>query len=524
VTGSPVSEGRRPGEAAEQTTGGSVLRGSAWNATARILQQAYVLVTSVVAARFLGPDGLGRQSFISFVALSTTVLFTSGLSLSLMRSIGEQLGAARPGTALDLISWAWKLTAVAAVLGSALLVGIAVAGADPQAAWVLASVGSACAILHAVPSAVLIGAQRWREATIVGLITGSIGVPATIAVLAAGGGITGIFAVEAAVGAGNLVWTTIYMRRFERGVGARPRRDPHVRRLVARYAAWSTLSATLSLIVFRRSEFFFLEAWSTDAEIALYSIAFAAINALVLAFDSVGATLLPAVATLHGAGEADRIRSGYRRTVGLMLLVALPTAAGVLAVGPELVRLVYGDEYSGTEPVLRLMTVVLPFVPVMYAGNALLIGMGYVWPLLVASGVAAVANVALAALLIPRYEAVGAALANGGAQVLVALVVAGVSARVIGGSPIDIPAVARSLAVAVATGLAAWVPVTLAPGAAGAFAGVITGVCAFMLAGRLFRILAPEDADWLLHALGKNAVTRAVTPALRFLSRAAPAE
>jgi O-antigen/teichoic acid export membrane protein len=520
VTGSPGSEEIRRGEAAARTTGGSVLRGSAWNVAARIVPQFYVLIMSVVAARFLGPDGMGRQSFISFVALSTVLLFTSGLSQSLTRFIGEQLGADRPATVLDLITWAWRLAAAAAVFGSALLVGVAAAGADPHAAWVLAGVASACAMLHTVPSSVLIGAQRWRQATIVGLATGSITVPATIAVLAAGGGITGIFAVEAVVGAANLVWTTIYARRTARGVGADRRRDSTVRRLAARYAAWSTLSAVLTLIVFRRSEFFFLEAWSTDAEIALYSIAFAAITALVLAFDAAAGAILPAVATLHGAGERDRIRSGYGRTVRMMLLVALPTTAGVLAVGPEIIRLIYGSDYSGTEPVLRLMTVVLPFVPLMYVGNALLVGMGYVWPMLVASAVAAVANVGLAALLIPSYEAVGAALANGGAQVLVAIVVLVICARLVGGNPIDITAVARGLVAAAATGLAAWAPVVLAPGVAGAVAGVVAGVAAFMLAGRLLRILPADDAAWLLGALGRNAFTRRITPAVRFLSRA----
>lgn len=518
MTGSPSSERTPRGEAALHTTGASVLRGTAWSATARVLPQVYVLITSVVAARFLGPDGMGRQSFIAFVALSTATLFTSGLSISLMRYIGEELGADRPGTALDLVGWAWRLMAVAAVLGAGFLLAIAATGADPTGAWVLAGVGAAFGILHAVPSAVLIGAQRWRDATIVGLITGTVSVPATVAVLATGGGITGVFAVEAVVAAGNLAFTSLLARRAQRELPAEPQADPAVRRRVARYAAWSTLSVVLTLIVFRRSEFFFLDRWSSDSEIALYSIAFAAINALVLLFEASAATILPAFATLKGAGASDRIRSGYRRSLRLILMVALPITAGVLAVGPEVVRLVYGDEYSDTEPVLRLMTVVLPVVPLMYVGNALLVGLGYLWPMLVAGAVAAAVNVGLQVLLIPPFDAVGAALANAGAQVVVAVGVSAYAWRVVGDSPLDPGAVVRTTIASALAGLTAWRLVELAPGVPGVVAGTLAGVVLFMLAGRLLRILSREDADWLLTATGGRGVTRAIAPATRFLS------
>lgn len=521
MPGLPTSESAPRGEAATHTTGGSVLRGTAWTATARILPQFYLLLTSVVAARFLGPDGMGRQSFIAFVALSTTTLFTSGLSIALMRYIGEALGADRPETALDLVAWAWRLTGGAAVLGAALLLSIALTGADPTGAWVLAGVGSALGILHAVPSAMLIGVQRWRDATIVGLVTGTVSLPATIAVLALGGGITGIFAVEAAVAAGNLAFTTILARRAGRRLGAQPRRDPTLRRLVARYAAWSTLSVVLSLIVFRRSEFFFLDVWSTDSEIALYSIAFAAINGLVLLFESVAAALLPAIATLHGAGASDRIVSGYRRSVRLMLLIALPTTAAVLVFGPEAVRLVYGDDYRGTAPVLRVMTVVLPVIPLMSAGNALLIGMAYLWPVLAAGGVAAAVNVGLALLLIPRYDAVGAAVANAGAQVVVALIVVGLCARILGRQPIDGARTVRTAIASALSGLAAWGLVALVAGVLGALLGLLAGIAAFMVAGRLLRVLAREDADWLLEVTGRSPLTRAMAPLLGFLAPAA---
>ena len=52
--------------AAEATTGQTVLTGGLWHGLGLLLPQLYTVVISVAAARILGPDDLGRQSFIAF--------------------------------------------------------------------------------------------------------------------------------------------------------------------------------------------------------------------------------------------------------------------------------------------------------------------------------------------------------------------------------------------------------------------------------------------------------------------------
>jgi len=124
------------------------------------------------------------------------------------------------------------------------------------------------------------GAQRWRQASIVGLVTGALATVASVAVLAAGGGITGMFAVEAVISLANLIWTTALARRTLLQVA--PRRTPAtaLRRNVLRSTAITSVGVILTFIVWRRSELFFLERYSTDTQIALFSIAFAATTAL----------------------------------------------------------------------------------------------------------------------------------------------------------------------------------------------------------------------------------------------------
>jgi len=200
-------------DAAAATTGATVLSGGVWKTASLLLPQLYALVQSIVAARFLGPSGMGIQSFIAFTELSVVNLLTVGLSISLMRYIGELLGRGRGGEVRDLVAWGWRVQAVGALLGGGALGIVALTGANVASAWGFAAGAALASILHNVPSAVLIGTQRWRDASIVGLVTGTVATGAIVAVLAAGGGITSMFAVEVAVAVVNLARTGAWRAR-----------------------------------------------------------------------------------------------------------------------------------------------------------------------------------------------------------------------------------------------------------------------------------------------------------------------
>jgi O-antigen/teichoic acid export membrane protein len=508
--------------AAEATTGASVMRGGAWNFVSRLLPQLYVLIVSVVAARFLGPDGMGRQSFIAFVSLTVTTLFSGGLGVSLMRYTGELFGREQPDVAAGLIGWAWRITAVCAAVGAGILVIVAASGATPQAAWLFAAVATAFAILHRVPSAALVGAQRWRDSTIVGLIAGTLAVPATIVVLALGGGITGMFVIEAVMAIATLVFTQRLARRAYRQFGSRPAMDRDVRTETARYALWSTVGVVLTLIVFRRSEFFFLDRFSSDTEIAIYSIAFAATFATSQIPETLAQALFPAFATLFGAGATDRLRSGFGRATRLLTVATLPVTAGMVALGPEALVLVYGNDYSGTEPVLRLMALGLPLLMLLNVSNALLVALGLIRPMILVGAVGAALNVALAVILIPRYDAVGAALANTGSQTAVAIGLLWYASRLVGKMPVDWPMTLRTLAAVTPAGFVAWLVAEALPAGAGLPLGLVAGGAVFAAAARLIGILSRDDADWLRRHTRGGRVGRSVDVVAGWLSRRAP--
>ena len=162
------------------------------------------------------------------------------------------------------------------------------------------------------------------------------------------------------------------------------------------YALIAGVGVLVETIVASRTEFFFLKAFSTNSAIALYSIAFSMIVALRLVPSVVGSTIAPAFATLFGARQDDRIRSGFTRAFRLVLVLTLPLAGAAIALGPELVTLVYGREYDGVGQPLRIMLTVFPLMALSSLAGAHISGLGRVRVSLVANGAGAAVDIVLA--------------------------------------------------------------------------------------------------------------------------------
>jgi O-antigen/teichoic acid export membrane protein len=156
--------------------------------------------------------------------------------------------------------------------------------------------------------------------------------------------------------------------------------------------------------------------------------------------------------------------------------------------------------------------------------NGVLAGLGLVRPSLVAGAVAAAVNVALAFVLIPAYDATGAALANTGAQITIALGIFGYTWKLAGAAPIDLPAIARPAIASALAGAIAWLILSALEGLPGVALGTVAGVAVFALAGRLLGVLRDDDAQWLWNVSGERALGRLVRPACRVLAGTAASE
>ena len=490
-------------DAAIQTSGAGVLRGGLWSSFSRVLPQTYVLIQSAVAARYLGVDGMGRQSFIAFVQVSLTLLLGLGLNGASVRYVAESLGQRRSDIARGLVNWVQRIEIVAAVLALGLFGVIAAYSRDLGVAWLLAGVACAVGVLNHVPYAVLSGAQRWRQFSVISLVVGTVGTSSTVVVLMLGGGITGIFATQVIVTAFSLLWTTALSRKTLQEVAPRAGPPGDVRMAMVKFAAVNWIGFALSIIVWRRSEFFFLARYSSDTQIGLYSVAFAAVAALVSSLDAISMVIAPAVATLSGAGAEARIRNGFSRAVRLVVYLTLPMTAGALAVGPAALQFFYGPDYAGAAPPLLMMLVVFPLLPLMNLASSMLWGLGRVTIWLEVCAAASVVNLVLNFLLVPPYGATGAAVANSGAQLAAAAAIVLYACRSVGPVVWHPRSLLRSAVAAIAAGAGGYLGVSLLTGLGGLVLGVTAGSLAYAAAAAQVRFLAAEDAAWLDRSFGR---------------------
>ncbi len=500
----PAAAGRDEAVAAVAagTTGRSLLSGGLWNGLNQLLPQLYTLVSSVVAARVLGASDMGRQSFIAWAGITVRTVVTGGMPVTLMRYVGESIGRGRPGVARALVGWALRLELLGGGAGALVMVGIGLGDPRLHNAWLLAGLGCLLTTLHAIPYSVLTGIQRWRQAATISLVLGAFATAGTVAALALGFGITGMFAVEAIVAGASLAWTSEAARRAFASVAPASEPDPDVRREFSRYATTASVLVLFEVIVWKRSEFFFMDHYSTAREIAQYSIAFAAATAITQLPQGMASVLSPAMASMFGAGELERARLGVSRAVRMAVLATLPIVAGAAAAGPALLRTVYGGDYRRSGFAFVVLMIGLPFVPLSSIGTSVVHGYGRVRLALAGIACAAVVDVALALTLIPRYGAPGAALANAGGQLVAGSLMLRFGARLVGGLAFDARTLARAAGAASIAGLAAWACVHAAGGVPGLAAAAVAGTATFAALLVVFRGVPEADARWLRDNVG----------------------
>ncbi len=483
--------------------GAAVLRGGVWNLVGLFVPQLALLAVSIAAARYLGRDQFGRQSFIAFVEVTTLTLCAAGLPLALARFAGDAVGRGKQGVVRGLARWVGRMTVILGLAGAGVLAGIGLAGATPRAAWLLAASVVLLGTVQRIPSAVLNGLQLWRGPSLVGVVMAVAMAVAGILVLAAGGGIVGMFAVEAVAAVVSLAWLWLVSRRAQVPLGPPVPVEPPLKQEFLRYAFVASLGVVLTLIVWRRSEFLFLNHYSSDSEIALYSVAFSAVAALLLIPQALVGVVLPAVANLLGAGATDHIRWGFERAIRLLLLLTLPMTAVSIALGPQTLRLVYGENFGGAGTVVIVLLAPIPLVTLINLSKVVLAGMGRQWFQLSTGAIGAAVNVGLDFLLIPGHAALGAAFANCGGQLVSGLPVLVYAWRRIGVRQWAPPALARTVLVSVGAGLSGWLVQRWLGGALGVLIGLGAATATFLVLAAWLRILTAEDAVWLEKALGR---------------------
>lgn len=389
---------------------------------------AAALFASVIVARSLGPVDMGLYSYVMWLIRLVAALSNLGLPAALTKYTSEYLGRGDAGMARHL---AWRLLRVRFVTtGMACCVASLVCWLWLPAIFHTGAVVLVLGILAGQTSleafmATLEGAQRFDRIAKIALAgaLSQVGFVALAARLHMG--VNGMLA--AGMGA-VCVACFLAFSNAKRGLGpglpAPSISDcEYAFQRARRFSVTISCLILLDMIVWQRSEVFFLKRWLTLPEIAFYGIAFSIAQNIGEASTPFTGVLLPLYSGIFGnRGVGKELAVAYNRSIKYVQMLMAPLCVFcAIAAGP-LVRLLYGPNYLPMVPVLQVLLVSLAVTSMCHAGSALVQATENQGPVVKYGTAIAILNIALDCILIPKAGALGAALANSGAQVTAAIV------------------------------------------------------------------------------------------------------
>lgn len=377
--------------------------GSALLFWAKIAGNGGYFVAVLIVARALGPAGRGTVAFITVTALVAAHVASLG--------VGEAttvFAAQRPARRDVLLSNALLffagsgLVAATIAFGGMLAGDLRPAGVGPAELVILAFGILASAFVEA-GYAFLLGTERLRR---LALTTASASwvYALLVALLWATVGLT--------VGRAALAWTVteglralVVISLSIRGVRlGRPSRHLLTESIAFGVRVWV---GSLARFLNFRTDQILMGFIASEAALGLYAVAVNTSEVLLYLPSAAATALLPVVARTESTRRTDQTLRAFR-SVALVTALAVVTAA---LLGPTLIPAVFGDSFSASiGPFLWLLPGTLGFVAMAVFSNALVAssspGLSSLGPV-----VSLVVGLALDLVLIPPFEASGAAAA-----------------------------------------------------------------------------------------------------------------
>lgn len=175
--------------------------------------------------------------------------------------------------------------------------------------------------------------------------------------------------------------------------------------------AWPLALVTVFGQLLANIDVYMLGIWRDAGEIGLYTSA-QRIQIFTLIIPTMIATSVFSVFSRRIESDAKGFAFALKKTLGAVMLVALPISAGGILLAPKLITLFFGAAYVAAAPMLSvLMLMLLAAFPLLVLSNAVVAQDKQ--RTLALSHIAGIgANIALNWILIPRYGAIGAAVAT----------------------------------------------------------------------------------------------------------------
>lgn len=188
---------------------------------------------------------------------------------------------------------------------------------------------------------------------------------------------------------------------------------------VREYLLLVSLMIVADVIVWQKSEIFFLKIFGSFKDVAFYSIAFS-LAYLPLRFLTapIGSVLMPYISTLYGKDELENSKTTCYYTMKYIIFILLPVVVFCFFFSDKIVELLYGIDYIKSASVLRILLLSALIGGIAVPTSALVQALEMMRFAVGVNLFVGMVNISLDLLLIPKYNIIGAAVANSVSQVL----------------------------------------------------------------------------------------------------------
>lgn len=384
---------------------------------------ASIVVTFAVTPYIL--DRIGPTGYGLFILVSSLVAYGAILDLgiggALVKLIAEYRARGDEDAAKAVVATAVRLYAALALICLALAVAAAVVvpaafhipeDAAPAARLVVLLMGANLAVsIFATPAmSAMAGLQRYDIQNLIGttgVITNAL---ATVAVLALGGGVVGMVAVNIPITIAMRAASAWYVRRSASALALRwsGATMAMARRITSLSA--SIFAAQASGPLQKKTDEIVIAAFLVVSSVTPYALARKLSEVAHQVTRQFVKVLLPIASGLDARSEPRRLRELYvastRATVAIFLSMAL-----VLVVYPDLILTVWvGAEYASAASLVAILTIASVTLTSVYPAGSILQGMGRFRLVAISSIISGLTNLGLSIYLVQSVGVVGVAL------------------------------------------------------------------------------------------------------------------
>ncbi len=326
----------------------SAKSGVAWSFTQTLASRLLTALVFLVLARLLDPDDFGLVALASVVTALLTVLVEQGFVQALVQRPVLDDGH------LDSAFWLSLVTGAACTVATVALAGpLSTLLGDEAVAPILRVLALSFLVpsLASVPRALLQRRLAFRSLAYSALVASVLGAVAGVTLAVLGGGAWALVAQ-------TLTTLTVQGTGYARAAGWSPGREAS-RRHASELFGFSTRVAGSQILNYlsRRSDDFLIGVFLGATSLGFYAVAY---RVLLIMTDvlvrTVATVALPIFARV--AHDGQRHKRAVVEATRLTTVIAVPGFLLVSVTAPELVSVLFGERWTASAPVMRVLSLI----------------------------------------------------------------------------------------------------------------------------------------------------------------------